>query len=87
MSLSSRDDDFFQIGRRNFVELKRMLWRNGVIVRDQSVGGSLSRSLSVDVATGEVVVKAGGSAVTLSRRFPRRLNPRSEMRWPSTYSW
>ena len=64
--------DFFQIGRRNHVELKRMLWRNGVLVRDEDVGGSISRTVSLDIATGQVLVKAGGRIYTLSRRFPRR---------------
>ncbi len=63
--------DGFQIGKRNFVELKRLLWKNGVILRDQDVGGNHSRTVSLDVATGEVRVRSGGEEFTLTRRVPR----------------
>ena len=72
MGAGGEEGDFFQIGRRNYVELKRMLWKNGVVIRDEDVGGSVSRTVTIDVGTGEVTVKAGGNEFTLSRRFPRR---------------
>jgi chemotaxis protein CheD len=72
MGAGGPDEDFFQIGRRNYVELKKMLWKNGVIIRDEDVGGSISRTVSLDMEAGEVTVKAGGNEYTLSRHFPRR---------------
>lgn len=72
MTAGGQDKDFFQIGRRNYVFLKKVLWKNGVVIRDEDVGGSQSRTLSIDVGTGEVSVKSGRSHFTLSRRFPRR---------------
>ena len=72
MNASGVEEDFFQIGRRNYVELKKMLWKNGVIIRDEDVGGTISRTVALDMGTGEVTVKAGGTDYTLTRRFPRR---------------
>ena len=59
------DSDFFQIGKRNVVALRRLLWKNGVLVAGEDVGGSEARTLSLDLATGEVVVRMDGHAVTL----------------------
>lgn len=70
MTAGGREDGF-QIGKRNFIEFKKLLWRNGVVLRDQDVGGNISRTVSLDIATGEVLVKAGGREYALSRRFPR----------------
>ncbi|MDH5589762.1 MAG: chemotaxis protein CheD [Gemmatimonadota bacterium] len=64
--------DGFQIGKRNYIELKKILWRNGVIITDEDVGGGVSRTVTMDVATGVVMVKAGGQEYNLARRFPRR---------------
>jgi chemotaxis protein CheD len=53
-------EDYFQIGKRNFVALRNILWKNGILVNSHDVGGKDSRSLSVDVATGEVLVRTNG---------------------------
>jgi chemotaxis protein CheD len=65
-------EDGFQIGKRNFIELKKILWRNGVLLTDQDIGGHVSRTVTFGVDTGEVRVKAGGSEYALGRQFPRR---------------
>lgn len=65
-------EDGFQIGKRNFIELKKILWRNGVLLTDQDIGGHLSRTVSLSVGTGEVSVKADGREYVLGRQFPRR---------------
>ncbi len=72
MRPSGTEDDLFQIGRRNYVELKKMLWKNGVIIRDEDVGGNSSRTVTLHLSTGEVTVKANGTEFTLTRLFPRR---------------
>ena len=55
-------EDLFQIGRRNLVMLRKLLWKNGVLIGGEDVGGSRSRSLRVDVASGAVTVASRGSA-------------------------
>jgi chemotaxis protein CheD len=54
-------DDYFQIGRRNFVTFRKLLWRNGVLLTAHDVGGSHSRTLSLDIDTGDVLLKVDGS--------------------------
>jgi len=58
--------DQFQVGKRNLLTFKKLLWKNGVILRGEEVGGQrVSRTLSLVLATGEVVVKSNGRETVL----------------------
>ena len=52
--------DSFQIGKRNLVALKKIFWKNGVLIRGEDVGGHISRTVTLDVASGEVRIKSNG---------------------------
>lgn len=54
-------DDYFQIGRRNFVIFRKLLWKNGVLLTAHDVGGSHSRTLTLHMDTGDVLLKVDGS--------------------------
>jgi len=49
-------DDYFKIGARNFTTLRKLLWKNGFMIDYQDVGGSISRTMSIDISTGLVTV-------------------------------
>jgi chemotaxis protein CheD len=58
--------DTFQVGKRNVLTLRKLLWKNGVILRAEDVGGQrMSRTVSLQVASGEVVVKTNGHEANL----------------------
>jgi chemotaxis protein CheD len=58
--------DKFQVGKRNVLTFKKLLWKNGVILRAEDVGGQrVSRTVFLRVTTGEVVVKTNGRESTL----------------------
>ena len=59
------EDDYFQIGKRNFIMLKKLFWKNGVRLRAHDVGGSKSRTLSLDIGSGEVALTISGKSTTL----------------------
>ena len=59
------EDDYFKIGKRNFIMLKKLFWKNGVLLRAHDVGGSKSRMLSLDIGSGEVAVNISGKSKTL----------------------
>lgn len=46
----------FDIGRRNAIAIKRYLWKKGLGVIKEDIGGNISRTVSINVATGEVLV-------------------------------
>ena len=59
-------DDRFQIGKRNVIALRKLLWKNGVMIHAHDIGGAqTSRTIWVDVATGDVTLKINGSERSL----------------------
>lgn len=51
------NDDYFEIGKRNVVMLKKLLWKNGVVLEGADLGGNVSRTLVLDLQTGTLTVK------------------------------
>ncbi len=47
----------FNIGKRNYLALRKILWRNNVMITTEDIGGYKSRTLSIEIATGRVFVK------------------------------
>jgi chemotaxis protein CheD len=54
------EDDYFQIGKRNFVMLRKLLWKNNVLLKTFEVGGRESRTLSLEIGSGDVLLKVNG---------------------------
>jgi chemotaxis protein CheD len=50
------DSEWFAIGRRNVVALKKVLWQTGMLIRTHDVGGSVTRTLSLCIEDGRVEV-------------------------------
>jgi chemotaxis protein CheD len=46
----------FDIGKRNGIAVKRYLWKNGLGVMKEDIGGNISRTVSIDVDTGRVLL-------------------------------
>ncbi len=65
LNTSPDGEDFFQIGKRNMIMLRKLLWKNGVIIENQDVGGSISRTVRFDVRTGEVQIASKGKSTPL----------------------
>ena len=55
----------FNIGKRNYLALRKLLWKNGVLISAESVGGHLSRTLKLEVGTGAVSIKSRNQEVRL----------------------
>jgi chemotaxis protein CheD len=60
-SLPANDDSLFKIGRRNYTVLRKIFWKNGVLITAEDVGGRLSRTVSLHLDTGRLVVKSQGA--------------------------
>jgi chemotaxis protein CheD len=59
------DNGTFNIGKRNYVTLRKIFWKNGVLIESEDVGGSASRTLRLQVGTGRVSLKTRGGEVEL----------------------
>jgi len=60
-SKMKEEEDFFQIGRRNFVSLRKFLWDEGLMLKAYDVGGYGSRTVTLEVETGKMLIKSSGS--------------------------
>ena len=53
----------FNIGKRNYTAVRKIFWRNNVLVDKEDVGGNVNRTVGLSVATGQVWVKTNGQEV------------------------
>jgi chemotaxis protein CheD len=52
---------FFNIGKRNYMALKKMFFKNHVMINKQDVGGNVNRTVRIEISTGDIYVKTSGS--------------------------
>ncbi|MBN2317360.1 MAG: chemotaxis protein CheD [Sedimentisphaerales bacterium] len=51
----------FDIGKRNYLALRKICWMNSLFIDKEDIGGSTPRNMYLDVADGAVTVKCNGS--------------------------
>lgn len=51
------DDGHFKIGARNRTILRKLFWKNNILLAADETGGSISRTLSLRLSDGNVVVR------------------------------
>jgi chemotaxis protein CheD len=59
------DNGTFNIGKRNYTMLRKLFWKNGVLIDAEDVGGSKSRTLRLAVHDGCVTLKTREGEVEL----------------------
>lgn len=57
-SLQGAEEDRFRIGVRNFQMVRKLLWKNGVLLRAYDVGGHGPRTMSLHIDSGIVVLRS-----------------------------
>jgi chemotaxis protein CheD len=57
--------EFFAIGKRNHTAMRKIFWQNGVLVKGEHVGGTISRTLYLQLGTGKVWFTTGGEETQL----------------------
>jgi chemotaxis protein CheD len=55
----------FDIGKRNHLAIRKILWQHGVFVDAEDVGGDVPRNMYLNIADGVVVVRANNSDTQL----------------------
>jgi chemotaxis protein CheD len=51
----------FDIGKRNHLAIRKILWKNSLFVNAEDVGGSSPRGMDLDIADGSVTIKSEGT--------------------------
>lgn len=52
--------DMFRIGERNLTVVRRVLWKNDILIAAEDCGGSISRTLVLEMTTGRTLVRSNG---------------------------
>jgi len=52
--------NLFRIGERNHTVLRKVLWKNGLMIKGEQIGGNASRTMRLEIATGRCTIKSGG---------------------------
>jgi chemotaxis protein CheD len=59
----------FNVGKRNQLALKKLLWRAEILVQGEDLGGTTSRTVRLNLGDGRMVVRCPGEA---DREIPAR---------------
>ncbi|MBP8910104.1 MAG: chemotaxis protein CheD [Phycisphaerae bacterium] len=55
----------FDIGKCNYLAIRKILWSHGLIINAEDVGGNSARNLYLDMGDGTVTVRSSGLEKTL----------------------
>jgi chemotaxis protein CheD len=55
------DSNYFSIGKRNYLALRKIFWMNDVLIHAEDIGGSVSRTIRLEIGSGRVWVKVSGN--------------------------
>jgi chemotaxis protein CheD len=51
------DNGVFNIGKRNYLAIRKLLWQAGVLIHAEDIGGTESRTLRLEVGSGRVLLR------------------------------
>jgi chemotaxis protein CheD len=51
---------FFNIGKRNYMSVRKIFWKNNVMVNFEDVGGNVNRTIKLAVKNGQTWMKVSG---------------------------
>lgn len=54
------ENGVFDIGKRNYLAARKILWKAGVLIQAEAVGGSVSRTVRLEVDSGAFWVREAG---------------------------
>jgi len=54
-------EGLFRIGERNYTIARRILWKNGIFIAAEDVGGTCSRTVSLEVGSGRAFIRSQGA--------------------------
>ncbi len=53
--------DHFQIGLKNYIMMRKMFWKHGLLMDAEDIGGYTPRTLSIEVDSGRVWLRTEGA--------------------------
>lgn len=65
----------FDIGKRNYLAMRKLLWKAGVMLRAEACGGNQSRTVRLEIDSGRFWLQQGGTKMELTDSAPRKGAP------------
>jgi len=50
----------FKIGERNYTIFRKILWKNGMMINAEDIGGEATRTIRLEIGSGKFTLKSGG---------------------------
>ena len=54
------DNDRFAIGKRNYIVLKKLFWKNSILIDAEDTGGTVARTMYLEIGSGRVWLSTAG---------------------------
>lgn len=54
------DQGRFRIGERNYAVLKKILWKNNILIKGENVGGKTAKTMFLHIKNGITIIKLNG---------------------------
>lgn len=54
-------NDRFAVGKRNYLMMRKLFWKNGVLIKAEDVGGAVARTMYLNLSDGHVWLNTGGN--------------------------
>ena len=51
----------FKIGERNYTVLRKVLWKNNILIKSEDVGGNVSRTIYLHMDDGRTLMRSMGT--------------------------
>lgn len=61
----AKNDTYFKIGERNYAVMRKVLWKNEILIAAEDVGGCSSRTVYLEIGSGRTLVRTNGSVNSL----------------------
>jgi chemotaxis protein CheD len=62
-------ENVFDIGRRNYLAMRKILWKAGVLLHGEAVGGVRSRTVRLEIGSGRFWLQEAGEVRELVAGF------------------
>jgi len=57
------DDNYFRIGQKNITALRKIFWKNNVLIDGEDIGKDNHRTIQLYISTGKVILKSSNGVL------------------------
>jgi chemotaxis protein CheD len=57
------DTNYFRIGQKNIMAMRKMFWRNNVLIDSEDTGGNFNRTIRLELSSGRCILKSSNGTV------------------------